>query len=76
MVLGNHDLHLLAVRFASAPCIKGHPATILQAADGDELLHWLRTQPLMHLAMGYVLCHAGIPPVEPATGDEPCSRSE
>lgn len=64
MVLGNHDLHLLAVRFCQRPMHKKDTLQpILQAADGDELLHWLRTQPLMHQAMGYVLCHAGIPPV-------------
>lgn len=64
MVLGNHDLHLLAVRYSLRPMHKKDTLQpILSAPDGDELLHWLRTQPLMHDEMGYVLCHAGIPPV-------------
>lgn len=64
LVLGNHDLHLLAVRFSQRPQHKKDTLQpILNAPDGDELLHWLRRQPLMHAALGYVLCHAGIPPI-------------
>jgi bis(5'-nucleosyl)-tetraphosphatase (symmetrical) len=64
-VLGNHDLHLLAV--ASVPSkLKAkdtlHP--ILDATDRDELLDWLRHQPLLHhdTDLGYTLVHAGLPP--------------
>jgi bis(5'-nucleosyl)-tetraphosphatase (symmetrical) len=63
-VLGNHDLHLLAVA-------RGHrgarPADtfdeILRAPDRDELLDWLRRRPLLHRddATGFVMVHAGIP---------------
>ena len=48
-VLGNHDLHLLAVanriRDARPDDTLG---AILRAPDRDELLDWLRHQPLMH----------------------------
>ena len=64
-VLGNHDLHLLAlihgVRKASA---KDGVEAILAAPDRDELEHWLRTRPLLHTdaALGATLVHAGIHP--------------
>lgn len=64
-VLGNHDLHLLAA--ADQPArIKArdtlHP--IMDAADHEELLGWLRRQPLLHHdpELGYTLVHAGLPP--------------
>ena len=63
VVLGNHDLHLLAV--AAGVRKPGRSDTldeILTAPDRDELLHWLAQQPLMHREHGYTLVHAGIPP--------------
>jgi len=64
-VLGNHDLHLLAL--ASGNTSKAGKDTldaILQADDRDELLHWLRHRPLMHQdqKLGFVMIHAGLPP--------------
>lgn len=47
-VLGNHDLHLLAVANGIGrpnPADKITP--ILQAADSTDLLYWLRQQPLL-----------------------------
>lgn len=64
-VLGNHDLHLLAVAYgASEYKNKDTFADILEAPDRDELLHWLRFNPLYHRdkRLGYVLVHAGIYP--------------
>ena len=61
-VLGNHDLHLLAV--ANGLRKKGRSDTlgkILEAHDRDELLHWLRHRPLLHSEAGYTMVHAGIP---------------
>lgn len=62
-VLGNHDLHLLAVaagvRNAQA---KDTLVPILEAPDRDELLLWLRQRPLLLERRGFVLTHAGIPP--------------
>ena len=61
-VLGNHDLHLLAV--ASGLRKKGRSDTLdrlLTAHDRDELLHWLRHRPLLHRENGFTMVHAGIP---------------
>ena len=64
-VLGNHDLYLLA---ASTGVVKNKKndsiAAILAAHDCDELLFWLRHQPVLHHddALGYTMVHAGLPP--------------
>ncbi|HUX91534.1 MAG TPA: symmetrical bis(5'-nucleosyl)-tetraphosphatase [Gallionellaceae bacterium] len=62
-VLGNHDLHLLAV---AAGVAKLHPSDtldeILAAPDRDELLTWLRQQRMLHVQDNYVLLHAGLLP--------------
>ncbi|PSW10588.1 bis(5'-nucleosyl)-tetraphosphatase [Photobacterium rosenbergii] len=63
-VLGNHDLHLLAVAQGIAknkPKDKLQP--ILDAPDRDELLNWLRQQPLLaeHPEFPFVMTHAGVP---------------
>ena len=63
VVLGNHDLHLLAAR--------EHPdradqflRPILAADDAEELLHWLRHRPLTHYRpdLNTLMVHAGIDP--------------
>ena len=65
-VLGNHDLHLLAVALAPNERVKPQDTLgpILHAPDRDELLKWLRSQPLLHhdAALGYTMIHAGLPP--------------
>ena len=63
-VLGNHDLNLLAVwRGATKIKKKDRTAPIFAADDGDELLEWLRHQPLLAYPDEHtVLVHAGIPP--------------
>ena len=62
-VLGNHDLHLLAVAEKTSKLRKHDTLTeILQAPDRDELLHWLRHLPLLHYKSDYCLIHAGLPP--------------
>ena len=65
-VLGNHDLHLLALGAGNdrKDAADASLREILQAPDRDELLDWLRERPLMHQdpATGYVLLHAGLPP--------------
>ncbi|MGE5240890.1 MAG: symmetrical bis(5'-nucleosyl)-tetraphosphatase [Bacteroidota bacterium] len=64
-VLGNHDLHLLAVASGAAK-LKKHDTLheILSAPDRDDLLHWLRTRPLLHhdAELDYTLIHAGLLP--------------
>ena len=64
-VLGNHDLHLLAVAFVSAPQESMDTIeSILHAPDRAELLDWLRHQPLLHLHESgqLAMIHAGLPP--------------
>jgi bis(5'-nucleosyl)-tetraphosphatase (symmetrical) len=65
-VLGNHDLHLLAVALAPNERVKPQDTLgpILAAPDRDELLKWLRSQPLLHhdATLGYTMIHAGLPP--------------
>jgi bis(5'-nucleosyl)-tetraphosphatase (symmetrical) len=66
-VLGNHDLHLLAVAYAPKKkrLKKGDTiAEILEAPDRDELLDWLRRQPLLHhdARLGWLMVHAGLAP--------------
>src|SRR5574337_167770 len=64
-VLGNHDLHLLALaagvdKHRSADTLNA----VLAAPDRDELLRWLRHRPLLHhdATLGFTLVHAGLPP--------------
>ena len=61
-VLGNHDLHFLAMVYG------GHPhratdtmETLLDAPDCGELAEWLRHQPLLIEGDDWVVVHAGIP---------------
>ncbi|MEZ5569711.1 MAG: symmetrical bis(5'-nucleosyl)-tetraphosphatase [Halioglobus sp.] len=63
MVLGNHDLHLLAVAAGVRPASPSDTFDkILQAPDREELLNWLLYRPLIHNQWGHTLVHAGIPP--------------
>jgi bis(5'-nucleosyl)-tetraphosphatase (symmetrical) len=62
-VLGNHDLHLLAV--AAGVAELHHSDTlheILAAPDREELLTWLRHQRMLHVQGDHVLLHAGLFP--------------
>lgn len=66
-VLGNHDLHLLAVALAPGAARLKRKDTldeILSAPDRDELLHWLRHRPMLHhdATLGFTMIHAGLPP--------------
>lgn len=63
-VLGNHDLHLLAIAQGVRTTNDVGIKAILQAPDREELLNWLRQRPLMHHStdLGYCLIHAGLPP--------------
>ena len=64
MVLGNHDLHLLAVAEGFQPAHrKDTLAAILAAPDRADLLSWLRQCPLLHSDLGFTMTHAGIPPI-------------
>lgn len=64
-VLGNHDLHLLAVAQDNTRLKRGDTLRpIIDAPDAGELLHWLRQQKLMHYdaPRNMAMVHAGIPP--------------
>jgi len=63
LVLGNHDLHLLALAAGvRKPNRSDTLGPILRAPDSDELLSWLQRQPLLHREHDVALVHAGIPP--------------
>jgi bis(5'-nucleosyl)-tetraphosphatase (symmetrical) len=63
VLLGNHDLHLLA---AAAGIREQHDddtlADILAAPDREELLDWLRVRPLALHEAGALFVHAGVLP--------------
>jgi bis(5'-nucleosyl)-tetraphosphatase (symmetrical) len=62
-VLGNHDLHLIALAYGHGRA-RGDDTldAVLNAADCDELVAWLRTLPLLHVGHGHVMVHAGLLP--------------
>lgn len=63
-VLGNHDLYLMMVAEGGAK-FRGKDDTlqaIFEAPDCDELISWLRQQPLCHTEDDYCLVHAGLLP--------------
>ena len=63
VVLGNHDLHLLAVAHdIRKPHRTDTLNEILSAPDRDELLDWLRRQPLAIFENGHLFVHAGVLP--------------
>lgn len=63
IVLGNHDLHLLAVAHDAYSSKKGDTfSEILAAPDRKELIDWLCQQPLLHHEHGYTMVHAGLAP--------------
>ncbi len=62
-VLGNHDLHLLAVASGTRPMKRRDTLQdVLDAPDAAELLNWLRHQPLALYERGYLMVHAGVVP--------------
>lgn len=65
VVLGNHDLHLLARgEGQTRNARKDNLDDILTAPDRDEVLTWLRHRPLMHhdADRRFAMVHAGLPP--------------
>ena len=62
-VLGNHDLHLLAIAHGIRnPTSKDTLNPILEASDKNELLGWLQQQPLLLNVKDYTIVHAGLLP--------------
>ena len=62
-VLGNHDLHLLAVSQKKGKLKnKDTLQEVLDAPDKIDILEWLRHRPLFHYENNFGLLHAGLPP--------------
>jgi bis(5'-nucleosyl)-tetraphosphatase (symmetrical) len=67
VVLGNHDLSLLAIAERHEPeqrKVNPDLQGVLFAEDRDLLLDWLRMRPLLHAdrALGWMMVHAGLAP--------------
>src|SRR5690606_29647259 len=65
VVLGNHDIHLLATASGFRPLKKRDTLQpILDAPDKEILLDWVRHQPMLHYDFSFniVMTHAGIFP--------------
>lgn len=77
VVLGNHDLHLLARAAGFGPA-RPDPGldAVLAAPDREELLDWLAARPLVHrdAALGWTLVHAGLPPQWDTATAAACAR--
>ena len=62
-LLGNHDLHLLAVAVGAQKASKSDTLDeILAAPDLDELVAWLRARPLAMFVDAHLMVHAGVAP--------------
>lgn len=71
IVLGNHDLHFLAIYYGSVTKrSKDTLQKLLDADDCDELSTWLRQKPLVHYesivtdqgTQNFLMVHAGVAP--------------
>ena len=65
IVLGNHDLHFIAVYYGLRKQSKNDTLSeLLAAPDCADLVYWLRQQKLVHHdpALAFTMVHAGIPP--------------
>ncbi|CAM4314777.1 diadenosine tetraphosphatase [Yersinia intermedia] len=77
MVLGNHDLHLLAVYAGiSRNKPKDRITPLLEAPDADELINWLRRQPVLQVddELKLIMAHAGITPQWDIETAQMCAR--
>jgi bis(5'-nucleosyl)-tetraphosphatase (symmetrical) len=62
-VLGNHELHLLAIAAGVEPPRSGDTLDkIFNAPDADDLIDWIRHRPLAHYENGLLMVHAGVLP--------------
>ena len=64
VVLGNHDIHLLAIRdgFAQARKCDDGIARLLNEPDADAMCEWLRNRPFAIRDGETLTVHAGLPP--------------
>jgi len=64
-VLGNHDIHLLACYTGAQTCKPTSPlCEILESAEVDNIISWLRSRPLLHhdSILNWTMVHAGMVP--------------
>lgn len=65
-VLGNHDLHLLAVHYGTVKLVPSDDTftDILSAPNCQELIDWLAHRPLLHYDadLNFLMVHAGLAP--------------
>ncbi len=63
-VLGNHDIHLLALHYGVRERKSKDNTLIdtLEADDKNELIDWLQSRPVIHLEDNTIMVHAGIHP--------------
>jgi len=76
-VLGNHDLHTLAVANGHLQYHRNDNIDdILHADDQSELTHWLRHRPLLHhdTELNFTMIHAGLPPQWDLITAQSCAR--
>lgn len=77
VVLGNHDLHLLAIGFGVTRAGEGDTLEkILHAPDRDALLEWLKDRPLLYEEpeLNLWLLHAGLAPQWDVATARACAR--
>jgi bis(5'-nucleosyl)-tetraphosphatase (symmetrical) len=76
-VIGNHDLHLLAMAHGVSLERDDHTLdTVLRAPDREELIDWLSARPLLHhdAGLGFTMVHAGLPPQWDLALAQSCAR--
>lgn len=77
VVLGNHELHLLAIRYGGHTPKLGDTLTeLLSVDDSDELCDWLRRLPFLVVDdhLGFAMTHAGIPHIWDLDQAQACAR--
>jgi len=78
VVLGNHDLHLLAEAAGNTAHVHKTDtlAPVLNGPDRNELITWLRHRPFLHYdkALGLTMVHAGLPPQWDLNLAQQCAR--
>lgn len=75
IVLGNHDLHLLAVFYGIHQAKANDKIqAILDASDAPELMDWLRHQALLLEHDDFLITHAGISPEWDLDTARQCAR--
>jgi bis(5'-nucleosyl)-tetraphosphatase (symmetrical) len=77
VVLGNHDMHLLALSQGNLRKAGGGELDdVLHAKDREELIDWLRRRSFLHREpeLGYTMIHAGLPPEWDIATAQACAR--